>query len=500
MVFQQSFSTSTVNGSNSSPAARSYKKKSNILNRGTGSKGSWTRPKERTYLPALKLLSPVEQAQAAKLIGLFEECLDFEDRERSVLYQCLLSGQKLPMADKVTFHTLLRSKNKIPAREILLNSFTTVAEYESLVPANRKQTETPDNESTTVEVGSHPPIGPPGVMSTGLPDGALGACIPAEPFKRPNDAPHNERVLAMFDEYERASIPIGLLEKLSIDRQQHLTSYFEDVSLSRQHHPQLQNPATFALFKETLALVNDRRNVLISLDIEAFEFDTNKITEIGISIYDPSKEAHSIVPQFTTIHILPRENLHLRNGRFVPDHKHEFLCGRSLVLSMKECTKFLESLFHHYTVTRKQAGMGSVIVGHDVRGDLRWLRSMNVNIPDDVPVADTQMLYKCTTGQQASLTKLLTVFKIPHSCMHNGANDAYFTLLLLFHLADPTFRKTFGLDSPEHYANFLAKTETLKSSVFKPTRQPKGANGKVLYNPVACLTHLDALQHAYQTI
>lgn len=274
---------------------------------------------------------------------------------------------------------------------------------------------------------------------------------------------------------DAATVPFDELTLLRQNKLRQLDTYFQKVGLIRKQHPVLQSEGHYHSLKQAVRNIADPLNILISLDIEAFEFCNNKVTEIGISIYDPGHEIHSTVPHLRTIHLLPKENLKLRNKKYVGDNKDNFLCGGSIILPLDQCTTFLELLFHHYLVHKREQGFSTVFVGHDIRGDLSWLRSqIGVNVPDDILIADTQKMMASVIGRQVGLSTLLTMFEIPHGFLHNGGNDAYFTLLLAMRLADLPYRTRLGMDQPRFQQWFNEQELWIKG--FQGYKK-KGGNG-----------------------
>lgn len=232
-----------------------------------------------------------------------------------------------------------------------------------------------------------------------------------------------------------------LFDGIAKARSQIVESYLEKLDQSRKHHPILQNQDKFNYLADSIRTVNSQRTALISVDLEAFEGNTKIITEIGLSIYDPFKEATSLLPSLVNIHIILQEAHTLRNGKFVHDHKDNFLGGNSLVLSQKTAVDFIQTLFTFYFQARQKDGFGAAFVAHNGSGDVKWLTQMGVQIPDNYKMLDTEKIYTYTHGANGnSLGAILRRFHIPHSFLHNAGNDAYFTLIALLKLTDPHFR------------------------------------------------------------
>ncbi|KAJ1975165.1 hypothetical protein H4R35_003274 [Dimargaris xerosporica] len=154
----------------------------------------------------------------------------------------------------------------------------------------------------------------------------------------------------------------------------------------------------------------------LALDIEAYERDQNKLTEIGWTIDNAN------APRISR-HYVVRENVHLRNGRYVPDHKFDFNFGRTETLS-------LECILQH--LSRDVCRHPSLaVVGHGIAHDIQYLRSVGFEFGCSVKFFDTNELYREFSGSLQSKHKLQTILAqlgIPHSRLHNAGNDAYYTM------------------------------------------------------------------------
>ncbi|KAH3681600.1 hypothetical protein WICPIJ_007474 [Wickerhamomyces pijperi] len=294
---------------------------------------------------------------------------------------------------------------------------------------------------------------------------------------------------------------VGFLKTLTAHKLSQLQQYLNEINLTRKKHPFLHNDAAFSGLTQCLRMGTSYMDAFISIDIEAFEFSQGKITEIGISIYDPLKEALSVSPQFTNIHILLKEHLYLRNGKFVVDNKDRYLCGSSIVLSEKDALKSIQSLLDHYLVRRFEThGTNGILVGHDIKGDIKWLKQLGIQLPVNVKSLDTQIITKLSNGSdQLGLGKVLNRYDIPHSFLHNAGNDAYFTLVLLLKLLDVAFRKQHSIDIPvknfESIENVKHVPLPMHSDQIKKMRKPhksfEFSEFKKYY------TYYDALKHVY---
>lgn len=244
-------------------------------------------------------------------------------------------------------------------------------------------------------------------------------------------------------------------------------------ALKREHSPIIHpspRSSNFDYFCNGIRLLASKKTICFCLDAEAFEFDNDMVTEIGISIYDPRENFFSFVPITRNYHIIISEALTVRNSKFVIDSKDCYQLGESLVLSLGECVEFVQALLDFYLEPRtvEDESWSRALVGHNVQGDISWLKQMGIKIPkvaknhsdnldyqlshvnapnEPIFVLDTEKLYRFTYGNKGgSLGKLLRLLKIPHSFLHNAGNDAYYTLQLLLRMCDINYRKQNGLD------------------------------------------------------
>ncbi|CDO92711.1 unnamed protein product [Kluyveromyces dobzhanskii CBS 2104] len=216
-------------------------------------------------------------------------------------------------------------------------------------------------------------------------------------------------------------------------------------------------------FTKVLKSVQSRNTICMSIDIEAWEKNPSIVTEIGIAIWDPriDEGRYSISgPTFENHHILIDQSLPLRNTQFMPDHKYQYLLGRTKIMDIKHCQIFIQNLIDNYMVTNidqsKPTGYQRAFVGHGFSGDLKWLKTLQLRIPDDVPIFDTMKLFQSVYGSTGSgLGKALRLLQIPHSYLHNAGNDAYYTLRLLLHMCDIEKRKLLCLDDIERVQNTI---------------------------------------------
>ncbi|CAD0099763.1 unnamed protein product, partial [Aureobasidium mustum] len=129
--------------------------------------------------------------------------------------------------------------------------------------------------------------------------------------------------------------------------------------------------------------------VFVCIDLEAFEFAQNKITEVGISVLDsrhlagidPGPDGNEWLSKINTRHILVKEHKHLVNKRFVHGCPDKFNFGTSEVVSLKHIHKTLTQIFNNPSSSSLLASdSGSrnlILVGHGLSNDTAYLSKLN---------------------------------------------------------------------------------------------------------------------------
>lgn len=211
--------------------------------------------------------------------------------------------------------------------------------------------------------------------------------------------------------------------------------YFRD-DFSR--HPILKQNRYLNELKRAVCFAAGRK--IMAVDVEAWEQNTEYITEIGLALRGLGK---THVPQIKVIHIQIKENSDLKNGKHVPDNSNSSMTGTTLVMSLNAAIDFIQYILCQ----------GYTWVGHGASKDINWLSDAGLQYYND-PSFDTQNLMSFTNGPKGnSLIKCLRMLDIPCAHLHNAANDAYYTMLLFLNLADPKVRDLRDLDNPDKYGH-----------------------------------------------
>lgn len=220
---------------------------------------------------------------------------------------------------------------------------------------------------------------------------------------------------------------------------------------------QKKTPATYTYLsaKDSIELVNTREYTLVSIDNEFFERSTSKVIEIGISIYNPTYQRFSLFPHFLNFHFIIKEFINLRNGVFVPDSKMNNITGESIIISKDDVPKAMDIIF-------KTLGSKTCVVGHNISGDINSFKYLNYELPSYLKIIDTAKLWYSLVGSKnakSSLGFILDKLNIPHAFLHNGVNDAYYTLVVCLMLVSPELRNNLVFKRKQPILDQLTKED-----------------------------------------
>lgn len=196
--------------------------------------------------------------------------------------------------------------------------------------------------------------------------------------------------------------------------------------------------------------------VLIAVDVESYERDSKKITEIGVSTLD-TLDLVGIAPELygsgwrdkiRSRHFRIKEHAHLMNGDFVAGNAGDFRFGESEFIDLDEAPMVLATCFRFpFSATKDDQqripeGTSAedkrtiVLVGHDFGNDIQYMRNLGYdvtnlsNLSKHAPILDTQGMYRVMKGDKdpAKLAKLLEEIDVIPWGLHNAGNDARYTM------------------------------------------------------------------------
>ncbi|CAD0086595.1 unnamed protein product [Aureobasidium vineae] len=218
---------------------------------------------------------------------------------------------------------------------------------------------------------------------------------------------------------------------------------------------------------ERLQRLKAAEPVFVCVDLEAYEFSQEKITEVGVSVLDsrnvkgtdPGPDGMEWLSKINTRHIIIKEHKRLVNKRFVHGCPDKFNFGESEFVSLKHIHKTLTQLFDNPSPgsirASDQGSRNLILVGHGLSNDTAYLNKLNFtphakgNIIQDV---DTQK-FVGTKKQTVGLSRLMAGLGVQPENLHNAGNDAAYTMqALLLMIVQHT-------NNPGAYVNAVASAK-----------------------------------------
>ena len=195
----------------------------------------------------------------------------------------------------------------------------------------------------------------------------------------------------------------------------------------------------------------DTMAILISVDVEAFEFNQKLITEIGISTLDtvdllglrPGAKGNNWTAKIRSRHFRIREHSHRINKVHVEGCPDKFDFGQSEWISEQHVVSVLEGCFNPSRSPYSSGTCKVVLVGHDVAGDVKYLKELGFDVNRMISdCIDTSDLYKASRrdSRQSALSTLLLQYGIAAKHLHNAGNDASYTLRVMVAIALDDFQ------------------------------------------------------------
>jgi len=216
----------------------------------------------------------------------------------------------------------------------------------------------------------------------------------------------------------------------------------------------------------------DQSVVFVCVDVESYERDHHKITEVGVATLDtrelvgvpPDKYGGAWRNKIRARHFRINEYRHLVNSDFVTGYPDGFDFGDSTFVPLKEAANHVAACFHapfgaqdgddflsHYDPTEKR---NIIFLGHDTLGDVRYLQKLGydpMKVENILEAMDTAIMYRIWNRDQqpTSLGKILKQFDIIGWKLHNAGNDAVYTVqaMLAICVNEATIRGSQELDS-----------------------------------------------------
>lgn len=192
--------------------------------------------------------------------------------------------------------------------------------------------------------------------------------------------------------------------------------------------------------------------IFISIDVEAYERSRRTITEIGISTLDtddlldltPGRGGVEWIKRMRSRHFRINESSHLENHEFVTGcaDRFEKRFGTSEWISIKDAPQVVASCFkypfsaHAHQVDSTKMDQREVavkrnivLVGHDLRADIDYLRSMGYNVGNVdnlLEAVDTADLDRAISHQKQcrNLGSIVSELGGTPWNLHNAVSDA----------------------------------------------------------------------------
>lgn len=191
--------------------------------------------------------------------------------------------------------------------------------------------------------------------------------------------------------------------------------------------------------------------VFVCIDCEAYEKAHDRITEIGVAVFDTrhmSRSSDDIwMSKLEYAHYRPVENGHLLNRIYVKGREEFFNFGSTKWIRVSDMPNILRHIFQHPTSVGEATELtfptnnerrNVVLVAHNASSDKAFMHNVGFNLHDVDNLArtiDTQVMAGAIKKQQVGLRRLLLSLGLEPYNLHNGGNDAAYTLQALLRMA-----------------------------------------------------------------
>ncbi|PGH11314.1 hypothetical protein AJ79_04930 [Helicocarpus griseus UAMH5409] len=239
--------------------------------------------------------------------------------------------------------------------------------------------------------------------------------------------------------------------------------------------------------------------IFVCVDVEANEKSHSQITEIGVSTLDtldlvgipPGEGGRNWVAKINSRHFRISEFSHIVNKDFVDGCPDKFEFGKSEWIFIKDAADAVDSCFQPPYSARtseqpipeyKTRPRSLVFLGHDPETDLSYIRKLGctsfpkpttsasssqssqsskpaIPAPHFLETLDTSILYRVLKRETepTSLGKILADLSITGWNLHNGGNDARYTMEAMIGIA---LKSRLLLDQPITYEDHTEMPST----------------------------------------
>ncbi|OLN94002.1 Good for full DBP5 activity protein 2 [Colletotrichum chlorophyti] len=199
----------------------------------------------------------------------------------------------------------------------------------------------------------------------------------------------------------------------------------------------------------------DQNVVFVCIDIEVAEEHHGTILEIGISVLDtknligvpPGQSACNWFPFIKSRHLITEEYRFIRNRKYIKGCPELFNFGESEYPKLNELADKVNSALTELSTSGQEDVAEAdkryrniVLLGHNIRADLSYLENIGVQpwgIAGMMRNLDTKDMHQAWRNgtQGRSLGNVLVDLGIVHGNLHNGGNDATYTMQAMLGLA-----------------------------------------------------------------
>ncbi|CAN8097250.1 unnamed protein product [Discula destructiva] len=197
--------------------------------------------------------------------------------------------------------------------------------------------------------------------------------------------------------------------------------------------------------------------VFVCFDVEMDENNAQVVTEVGFGVLDtrdlkgvaPGQGAENWSKLIQARHLRIKEYLLVKNFKYVDGCPEKFQFGKSEIVGIDRIEKVCTGILSPKDSDGKPRRV--VVVGHDIKQDIELLFGIDVDIyelPGLIDIIDNQRIqqHDAMFKDPQRLAVVLRALGIEHRYLHNGGNDAVYTLQSMLALAVCRRQKSLAKD------------------------------------------------------
>ncbi|KAJ2988080.1 hypothetical protein NUW58_g4161 [Xylaria curta] len=183
----------------------------------------------------------------------------------------------------------------------------------------------------------------------------------------------------------------------------------------------------------------------VCVDVEAWEKETRTVTEIGLAVLDtedvmdicPGERGANWFSHIQAHHFRIKERCYMINSEFVQGCPEAFDFGKTQIVPVRDINRFVREVIGD---SESEDQRPVIIVGHDVRQDLKYLQQIGYNpwcVPQIVDEVDTMAMFQRIerNPNNRGLGSMCAELGILGYNYHNAGNDAVYTLQAMISIA-----------------------------------------------------------------